>query len=95
MKQELLDLVGNPKFDPFFVLSNVILVNFDENDLGGNSELVNRIMDLKNSVKFDLKMSTKEFKKAMKYEYSSDSLLKEYGGQLEEPIFNLSKFKGQ
>lgn len=79
--------------DTFGGVASVTVVNFDEGALFVDPGLRRKFRDFVDRAPVSLRFASYEFRKALRHSFSSDSLLKEYGGQLWEPVFPLKSFK--
>lgn len=89
---ELLQKIEEIEADPFSVISCLIIANFDEANLNSDLSELRLFKSKVAKSRFILKFSSYEFKKAMRHHFSSDSLIRNYGGTLWEPIFSMEKF---
>lgn len=78
--------------DPLGVIGSIFFINFDEGALFVDPALRLKFKLLESTHSKQLRFSSYEFKKAMRHTFAPDSLLRDYGGTLYEPVFSLDKF---
>ncbi len=81
----------HPQIDSFGLMNQIVVVNFEKSSLLDCNSKKMRLRQMKDSIGDRLLISIDNYQKALGALFSSDSLPKFYGGQIDEPIFDLQK----
>ena len=80
-----------PEADGLRVFRNILAINFSLSSLLVSQDQRLKVKQLQRASQSRLLFTVGNYKKALSLIFSSDSLLKAYGGQLDEPVFDLCK----